>query len=225
VGFSAWAVRDGDVLNFCKGLADFDQDVDAADVTEFLKHFGRSPFFNPCPFDGPTPPQKTGQTTSYTTGDDGDLERGVEWPVPRFLDEGDGTIFDRLTGLRWLKDANCFGMRNWWEAITDCNVLAHGQCGLADGSSGAQWRLPQRFELESLLDLKYWEPALSNREGTGQWTLGDPFINLLTNGYYWSSTTIAYYTNGAWSVYMDTGRVVTSDKTNLHYVWPVRGGH
>ena len=35
---------------------------------------------------------QTGQTTSYATGDDGDLERGVAWPVPRFTDQGDGTV-------------------------------------------------------------------------------------------------------------------------------------
>jgi hypothetical protein len=37
---------------------------------------------------------KTGQTTSRATGDDGDLERGVSWPTPRFTDHGDGTVTD-----------------------------------------------------------------------------------------------------------------------------------
>ena len=97
------------------------------------------------------------------------------------MDNGDGTVTDNLTGLIWLKNANCFGLRNWEQALTDCNGLAHGQCGLTDGSSGAQWRLPNLFELESLRDMRYWEPALSNSAGTGQWTHGDPFINLLTD--------------------------------------------
>ena len=34
----------------------------------------------------------TGQTTRYDTGDDGDLEKGVAWPSPRFTDHGDGTV-------------------------------------------------------------------------------------------------------------------------------------
>ena len=105
--------------DFCKGLADYDSDVDADDVEEFLTHFGRFQFNNPCPPDGPAPVEKTGQTTSYATGDDGDLEKGVSWPNPRFTDNLDGTITDNLTGLIWLKDANCFGYRNWGEAITD----------------------------------------------------------------------------------------------------------
>ena len=46
---------------------------------------------------------KTGQTTLYATGDDGDLEKGD--PVsPRFTDNGDGTITDNATDLVWAKD-------------------------------------------------------------------------------------------------------------------------
>ena len=40
------------------------------------------------------PVPKTGQTTSYATGDDGQLEKGVAWPYPRFTDNGDGTVTD-----------------------------------------------------------------------------------------------------------------------------------
>lgn len=59
--------------DFCKGDFNYDGSVGAEDVTEFLNHFGRSQFNNPCPPDGPTPVPKTGQTTSFATGDDGDL--------------------------------------------------------------------------------------------------------------------------------------------------------
>jgi hypothetical protein len=111
---------------FCNGDFNYDGNCDANDVSTFLEDFGRSQYFNPCPFDGPAPIGRTGQTTSYYEGDDGGRQKGVAWPVPRFIDEGDGTILDRLTGLIWLKDANCFGVRNWWEALTDCNVLAAG---------------------------------------------------------------------------------------------------
>ena len=35
--------------DFCKGDFDYDGDVDADDVGEFLNHFGRFEFNNPCP--------------------------------------------------------------------------------------------------------------------------------------------------------------------------------
>jgi hypothetical protein len=211
--------------NFCKGLADYDEDVDGTDASVFKSHFGRSPFGNPCPPNGPSPVPKTGQTTSYTPGDDGYFEKGVEWPNPRFADNGNGTVTDNLTGLIWLKDANCFGLRTFDLAISDCAFLADGQCGLTDGSSPEQWRLPNRSALLSLLDLRYWEPALSDTAGTGQWTHGNPFINLITNGIYWSSTTYAYDTNYAWFVDIYTGGMNSITKGNIFYIWCVRGGH
>jgi hypothetical protein len=48
---------------------------------------------------------KTGQTTSYALGDDGDLQMGIAWPEPRFTDNEDGTVTDNLNGLMWTKDA------------------------------------------------------------------------------------------------------------------------
>ena len=130
--------------------ADFncDQNVDATDVDTFLSQFGRNLFNDPCPdcydsqcpctvqgCDPPAPVEQTGQTTSYATGDDGDHEKGVEWQNPRFTDNGDGTVTDNLTGLIWLKDANCFGTRTWNNALSDSNGLASGSCGLTDGSN------------------------------------------------------------------------------------------
>jgi hypothetical protein len=210
--------------------ADFDctQTVDADDVTEFLTQFGRSPFNDPCPdcydspcpcstqgCDPPAPVEKTGQTTSYATGDDGELERGVAWPNPRFTDNLDGTITDNLTGLIWLKDANCFGQRTWNEALTDCNGLASGSCGVTDSSSAGDWRLSNVKELFSLVDFENISPALPS---------GHPFNNVQSD-YYWSSTSIAgNVSEHAWAVWMVAGTAAYDNKPNIHDVWPVRGG-
>ena len=43
--------------------------------------------------------------------DDGLLRAGIEWPAPRFTDNGDGTVTDSLTGLMWLKDGGCLKKR------------------------------------------------------------------------------------------------------------------
>ena len=50
----------------------------------------------------------------------------MAWPNPRFTDNSDGTVTDNLTGLIWLKDANCFGDRTWISALSDANGLASG---------------------------------------------------------------------------------------------------
>ena len=68
---------------------------------------------------------RTGQVTSYAPGDDGDLQTGVAWPAHRLVDQGDGTVVDSLTGLMWLKDADCFGPLNWagaLDAVADLNA-------------------------------------------------------------------------------------------------------
>jgi hypothetical protein len=213
--------------NFCQGDFNYNGNVAAEDVEIFLEHFGRSQFNNPCPSDGPAPVPRTGQTNAYgVTGSDGDLQKGVAWPNPRFTDNGDGTINDNLTGLIWTKRANCFSVRGWGEAIGLCNELVHGQCDLSDASSAGDWRLPNSFELASLLDRKYWEPALPNTAGTGQWALGNPFTHLQTSANYWTSTTSASDTAVAFVVNMYWGTVLIDMKIiPQSYVWPVRGGH
>ncbi|MFN3480893.1 MAG: DUF1566 domain-containing protein, partial [Thermodesulfovibrionales bacterium] len=174
-------------------------------------------------FAQPAQVPKTGQTTSYATGDDGDLKRGVAWPSPRFTDNGNGTITDNLTGLVWLKDANCANaVRTWSQALSDVNELNTSgtmngnNCGDTSngGSHQTDWRLPNRKELRSLIDYSQYRPALPS---------GHPFSNVQSN-YYWSSTTYAGDTVNAWIVDMWFGYVDAYYKTNFLYVWPVRAG-
>ena len=176
---------------------------------------------------------KTGQTLCYNasgtvitctgTGQDGDKLKGVTWPNPRFTDNNNGTVTDNLTGLIWLKNGNCFGLRNWNTALSDCNGLASGSCGLTDGSSAGDWRLPNVKEFLSLIDWAYYNPALSNDAGTAQWTSGDAFT-VAASGGYWSSTTHVYQKYNGWMVYLGNGDVEYRGKTSSFYVWPVRGG-
>lgn len=144
---------------------------------------------------------KTGQTASLATGDDGHLQQGVAWPAPRFTDNSDGTITDNLTGLIWLKDANCpvISPSNWSDALAAVSNLAAGVCGLGDDSEANDWRLPNRNELQSLLDLGQLSPALPSNH---------PFANFQAS-YYWSSTSHeiepgVFY---AWLVNFNDGRV------------------
>lgn len=157
---------------------------------------------------------QTGQTTSYDTRDDGALQAGLPHPTPRFTDNGDGTVTDNSTHLIWLKNANCFGTKAWAEALASANGLASGSCGLTDGSSAGDWRLPNVRELRSLIDYSNHHPALPSDH---------PFASVQSASY-WSSTTHADYSSSAWRVPMGYGALVGNPKNNTYYVWPVRGG-
>jgi hypothetical protein len=163
----------------------------------------------------------TGQTTSFAVGDDAALQKGVAWPAGRFVDHADGTVTDQLTGLTWLKNAGCFTSTNWANALNDVNQLASGACGLSDGSSAGQWRLPNLHELESLVNVAYSNPAI---------TPGSPFFNV-SNGIYWTST--SYYgglpgSPSAWAIRMSDGRYINDGVANAktsasNAVWAVKG--
>jgi hypothetical protein len=82
------------------------------------------------------------------------------------------------------------------------------------GSHQTDWRLPNVRELFSLIDFSQYGPTLPS---------GHPFTGVQSSSY-WSSTTTAYSTSGAWSVYLYAGSVNNGIKTGTAYVWPVRGG-
>lgn len=168
---------------------------------------------------------KTGQTTSYYPGDDGDLQAGVVWPDPRFVDQGDGTLKDMLTGLIWLKDANCFGAMSWAEALSAVADLNQnpGQysCQQYTGTYG-DWRLPNINELRSLVNAG--QPDLSTWLGTQGFVHvipTDPMGRLFI--LYWSSTKGVYWEAGSWAFQAGNGSSWTGTKPIRWHVWPVRG--
>lgn len=148
------------------------------------------------------------------SGQDGELQMGVAHPDPRFADNGDGTVTDRLTGLVWLRDANSFGSLDWSAAVKRCNSLSSGRHGLDDGSSAGDWRLPNIHEMRSIVDYDHHGPAL---------TPGHPFQNVRSS-LYWSSTTVASAPNQARFVFLGLGPSVWDHKSVQLGVWPVRSG-
>jgi tetratricopeptide (TPR) repeat protein len=149
-----------------------------------------------------------------------DLQPERNWP--RYTDNGNGTVTDNKTGLIWLKNANCASRKmTWKKGMQWAAKLAHGQCGLSDGSKAGDWRLPTKEELEAMIDERYKSPALSNAAGTGQWKEGDAFSGV--QYWYWSSTENS--TSSAWDVSLNDGYVSSNGKSLTDYVWAVRGGH
>ena len=160
----------------------------------------------------------------------------------RFVDCGDGTIKDTVTGLYWLKQASCLPRVSWAEANNSAALLAHGQCGLTDGSLPGDWRLPT-LECPSgdscTLDLASGElgelvnlgtangcgsPALPDMTGNGCYTHGDPFLAVETN--YWSATTEPSNPIAAWVLMLMSDQAnCNNSKATPGFVWPVRGGY
>ena len=153
------------------------------------------------------------------------LEKGItNIQSYRYIDNDDGTVTDNETGLIWLKNANCFGQQTWKKAMQSTAKLAHGKCGLRDGSKQGKWRLPTINEWKAMLNKRYRNPALSNAAGTGKWKEGNAFSDVHTNTH-WSSTKHSNNTTDVWVAYVNNGRLKHRSKTYPRYVWPVRDRH
>ena len=132
----------------------------------------------------------------------------------RFIDHGDGTITDNQTGLMWTKDAgtptvgSCAGGIKTWQGALDYVTCLNGINHLGH----SDWKLPGVKELISLVDYSRFGPPLP---------LSHSFLNVQSYGY-WSSSSDANYTDGAWVVHMWDGGVGHDGKASNGYVWPVR---
>jgi len=179
-----------------------------------------------------SPVPQTGQTTTFTPGDDGDVAAGVTLPTPRFTDNGDGTITDNLTALMWLKNANCAGVPAWSQpnaiaAVAELNgtgKMNGVDCG--DAGLHKDWRLPNIKELESLINFGFVNPAFSGASGTTNGTANDPFANFQIFSGYWSSTTFAGDSTIGWGINFSNPSTIINNgaKTFSGFVLAVRGG-
>jgi hypothetical protein len=155
---------------------------------------------------------RTGQTHCYDaqgneidclgTMQDGALQTGAPWPVPRFETAGDGLVRDRLTGLVWTKRANLSGRDvSWAEALELAASLS---------LSGRRFRLPTITELESLVDASRAYPALPEDH-----PFDDPQEAL------WSSTSSGLEQDWAMCLYLGKGAIGVGRKDERFPVWAV----
>ncbi len=170
----------------------------SGNVVTFGKGF--APACSPCASDGTCPPCPGGGTCNPNA-------------LPTFVNNGNGTITDTRTGLIWLQNGNCVGAQTWANAGTWAATLAHNNCGLTDGSTAGQWRVPTRQELESLLNL--------GQVNIAAWLNTQGFTNVQAN-WYWTSTDYAPSPAGAWSVYLNVGYVGAYGKAGSDGAWAVR---
>jgi len=150
-------------------------------------------------------------------------------PLPRFVDNGDGTVTDNVTGLQWEKKTDDGGVHDVDNTYT---WTSSGSPYPPDGTAftvflanlntepcfagHCDWRLPKvnrdgdPAELETILLAPY--PC-----GTSPCI--DPIFGTTAPAYYWSATTSTSYPGGAWLVYFYDGFV------SIDYGWytyPVR---
>ncbi|MEM8535408.1 MAG: DUF1566 domain-containing protein [Chloroflexota bacterium] len=127
---------------------------------------------------------------------------GDTYGVNDFVDNGNGIVTDKATGLAWTQNDNGEGVV-WDDALNYCEALSLGDTD--------DWRLPNIKELHSIIDYD------RSPDTTGSAAI-DPLFNLtsITNeggesdyGFYWSSTTlISYPDNVSAATYISFGRAL-----------------
>lgn len=183
-----------------------------------------------------------------------------------YVDCGNGTVTDNRTGLVWLTNADCFGEVTWYEAAATAGGLsdvddnlcaleslsaALCDCGLNDGSSPGEWRLPSPREWQAMVgdalgqgddpNCVVLPPTITTDDGNFCWTLGQvtgvigSFSNVRSDSY-WSASAVGADVDLAWVVALDTVAIAGSGTLSAgavrwdfkgqadSRVWPVRGG-
>ena len=180
------------------------------------------------PLAGPLTTTTTTSTSTTTT-------------MPRFADNGDGTVTDHQTGLIWEQKVagsgcpHCVNDSYTWSSSGSApdgtaftsflNTLnggatGVGSCTSSDGTAATtagfaghcDWRLPTIQELNTILNCTFFACV-------------DPAVFGPTQaGFYWSSLTFAGNPVKAWFMFMSAGSPGINDKTNVNFVRAVRGG-
>lgn len=113
----------------------------------------------------------------------------------RFKKLKNGWVRDSLLGLEWGPSSD--KEKDWKDAQEHCKKLGG--------------RLPEINELQSLVDYRNYSPAI-NKE----------VFHDTKSSWYWSGTTNAGYSDGAWVVTFGNGTVDDCYLGNVSYVRPVR---
>ena len=152
-------------------------------------------------------------------------------PTAQFTLHDDGTATDTATGLMWMRcslgqtwdGSTCSGTTTtytWQQALEVTQDINSGTSNAdndnATGFAGhTDWRLPNKNELESIVEQRCWSPAINvgvfpNTPSSWSW--------------FWSSSPYADFTNSASGVHFFSGVVGWGYKGDGGLVRLVRAG-
>ena len=165
---------------------------------------------------------KTGQTTSYRTGDDGDLEAGratdfltLDSVNPfsnlfRFTDELGTQTFANDIVIDWstYDGATVLGIHRTPQGTGIWSAAIDGALALTVGSFVSGWYLPNRREIDNLMDL----------ENTGSKVMDYVPLNLGTTSLWSSSTYLASIGQKWYMVSSGSWNVVSEANTARNYI-------
>jgi hypothetical protein len=178
---------------------------------------------------------KTGQTGCYDadgngiacagTGQDGELQKGV---VRSYTDNGDGTITDNQTGLTWEKKSDDGSIHDKDDLYSwnDAFAVFVAALNTASFAGHNDWRLPNRYELESMFDLTGGNPAVDAAFDNAcvPTCVVASCSCTQPNTEYWASTSLAGNTDFAWVAFSNGGVNFDHKVFSTASVRAVRGG-
>jgi hypothetical protein len=157
---------------------------------------------------------------------DGEIQAGA---TLAYIDNGDGTVTDVNTGLMWEKLSDDGSIHDKDTTYVWDNAFAVKVATLNSGTFAGynDWRVPNRRELESIVNLENVSPSVSAAFNTAC----APACTVLTcsctvvSGPYWSSSTVASGPHFAWRVSFSAGFGDAGNKSGfLSFVRAVRAG-
>ena len=136
-------------------------------------------------------------------------------PPSVYIVHGDGTVSDRNSGLMWKQ---CYEGLSGTACATGTTTQLRWSSALDAAKNSAfagysDWRLPNRKELESLVDTSCYSPAVNDTVFPGT---GGDFV--------WTSSTQDGDPSMAWLVYFYVGNAASDNKTYPRQIRLVREG-